>query len=366
MPLGAIAAAVVMIVFTTPKASKPPVDVLMLERMLHMDPAGILLVVIAEVCFVLAMQLGSGSGGNFAQPTCVGVLVASVAFLLAFIGLERHFRERAMIQYRLLRKTLVAAKVVVNFFVAAAYFPLMYILPIYFQSIMNASASNSGIWSIPFILGVSIFVIVSNTSMPRVHWTLWLVIGPVIIVAGTACLYTLGPDTPLANALGFQLLTGVGIGLVLQVPIAANQGLVAGSDVPAVIGMTLFFETMGSVVFTAAVEASFVAKLAARVKSSVELAAAGIGYSDVLEAGATGFRTSFPDNVGMVLDCYMDGIKRALLIIMVCASASLLFACVALVVFSVQRHGFVLSNSGVTVAEEDETGVAQKTEARIC
>lgn len=361
LPLGAIAAAVVMSVFTTPEAAKPPVDVSMAERILHMDPAGISLVIIAEACFVLAMQLGSESGGKFAQAACVGVLVASAVVLVAFIGLEWHLGERAMIQYRLLRKSLVAANVVVNFFVAAAYFPLMYILPIYFQSVKNASASNSGIWSIPFILGVSIFVIVSNTSMPRVPWTLWLVVGPAIIIAGTICLYTMGPDTPLVKALGFQLLTGVGIGLVLQVPIAANQGLVAGSDVPAVIGMTLFFETIGSVISTAAVEASFVAKLVASVKGTVALAVAGVESSDVLEAGATGFRILFPGEVTEILECYMNGIKSALLIVMVCACASFFFACVALVVYFAQRRGSGTSDSSVAVDEADDADTDQKT-----
>ncbi|QDS76389.1 hypothetical protein FKW77_003619 [Venturia effusa] len=362
LPLGAFAAALVMSVFTTPKAAKPPVDVSMGERILHMDPAGISLVLIAETCFVLAMQLESERGGDFAQAAYVGALVASAVVLVAFVGLEWHLGERAMIQYRLLRKSLVAANVVVNFFVAGAYFPLMYILPIYFQSVKDASASHSGVWTIPFVLGVSIFVIISNISMPRVPWTLWLIVGPAIIIAGTVCLYTMGPDTPLVRALGFQLVTGVGIGLVLQVPIAANQGLVAGSDVPAVIGTTLFFESIGSVIFTAAVEASFVAKLVASVKGTVALAIAGVRSSDVLEAGATGFRILFPGDVTEILNCYMDGIKSALTIVMVCACASFFFACVALVVYFAQRRGSVSDDCSVAVCETYDADANQKME----
>ncbi|KAE9977396.1 hypothetical protein BLS_001451 [Venturia inaequalis] len=360
LPLGAVAAAVVMIVFATPKAAKPAIS--MLEKLLQMDPAGIVLVVISQVSFILAMQRGGENGGDFAQPICVGMLVVSAITLVAFIGLEWHLGERAMIQYRLLRKAVVSANMIVIIFVAAAYFPLMYILPIYFQSIKDASASESGLWSIPFILGVSVFVIISSSSMPRVHWTLWLVIGPAIITAGMACLYTLDLNTPLAHALGFQLLTGVGIGLVLQVPIAANQGIVSSSDVPAVIGMTLFFESVGNVLFGAVVEASFVARLVASVQGSVELAAADIRHSDVLEAGAIGFRTLFPGNVAVIVNCYMDGFKRALLILVVCASASLLAACAALVICFAQRRCPGSRKSSIMVVEEDKTDADEKAE----
>lgn len=293
------------------------------------------------------------------------MLVVSAVALVAFIGLEWRLGERAMIQYRLLRKTVISANMVVIIFVAAAYFPLVYILPIYFQSIKEASASNSGLWSIPFILGVSAFVIVSSASMPQVHWALWLVVGPAITTAGMSCLYTLDFDTPLANALGFQLITGIGIGLVLQIPMAANQGLVSSSDVPAVIGMTLFFESAGNVVFGAVVEASFVARLVARVQGSVEMTAAGIGHLDVLEAGAIGFRTMFPGNVAVILDCYMDGFKRALLILTICASASLLSACAALVVYLAQRNGPDPSKSNIMDSEAEKTDTDQEAESRM-
>lgn len=217
------------------------------------------------------------------------------------------------------------------------------------------------------MLGVSIFVISSSTSMPRVYWTLWLVIGPAIITAGMGCLYTLGLNTPLANALGFQLLTGVGIGLVLQVPVSINQGLVSSGDVPSVIGMTLFFESIGNVIFGAVVEAAFVARLVTRVKGSVVLAIAGIDYPHVLEAGATGFRNLFPDNVAVILDCYMNGIKRALLILVVCASASLLSACAALVVYLAHRRHRCSSTSSSTIvaSEVDGTDLDQKEETTV-
>ncbi|TDZ39414.1 MFS gliotoxin efflux transporter gliA [Colletotrichum spinosum] len=337
LPLGAVAAAAMLLLFRPAKDTRPATALPLREKILQMDPLGIVLVILSTGCFTLAMQLGSESG-NWGQGGVIGSLVAAVVVFFLFVALEWYLGERAMIQYRLLRNVLVAGNVVVNFFVATAYFPLMYTLPIYMQSIKDASASTSGIWSIPFILGVSFFVTVSNTSMPRVPWALWLVVGPAIIVAGAAALYTLAPDTSLARLLGYQLVTGAGIGLVLQVPIAANQGLVQGADVPAAIGMTLFFETIGSVLFMPAVQASFVDGLISRVASSDALSTAGITPSLVLEVGATGIRQHFPSHVTAVLDCYMGGVRIALLMELVCAVIALVAACVVAAIYMARRR----------------------------
>ncbi|TLS26632.1 hypothetical protein PpBr36_05136 [Pyricularia pennisetigena] len=319
LPIGVVAAAVIMFVYKTPKFQGSQFDALPLkEKIMQIDPAGIVLVIVGTGCFTLALQLGSESG-NYRQAGVIGSMVAFVVILVLFILWEWRLGDRAMIQYRLLKNVLVAGNIAVNFFVATAYFPLLYTLPIYMQSIKDASASTSGIWSIPLILGISVFIIVSGTAMPRIPWPVWILVGPLIMTAGAACLYTLTTDSSVARLLGYQVLTGAGIGLVLQVPVAANQGLVAAVDKPSVIGMTLFFETIGSVIFMPAVQASFVDRLVESVSSSAHLAASGITPWKVLEAGAIGIRRHFPENADAVLACYMDGMKVALLLELICA-----------------------------------------------
>lgn len=345
LPIGAVAAALMMVLFRTrdsASAIQTPANTALplREKLLRLDPAGIVLAVLGLGCFTLAMQLGS-EAGDWRQPSVVGCFAASAAVLLSFTALEWRLGDRAMVQYRLLRHhALVAGNVTVNFFVATAYFPLMYSLPIYMQAVLGASASASGVWTIPFILGVSVLVMAVNMTMPRVPWPLWLVVGPAVITAGAACLYTLDLHTSLARLLGFQLLAGAGIGMVLQVPVVANQALLAGTDdVPAVIGMTLFAETVGSVLFMPAVQASFVDALVARVAASPALAAADVTPRRVLEVGAESIREKFPEGlVPEVLACYMAGVRVALLIEVVCAAVSLLAACMVLGMYLTRRR----------------------------
>jgi len=150
------------------------------------------------------------------------------------------------------------------------------------------------------------------------------------MTAGIVCLSTLEIGTPLARALGFQVLVGSGIGLVLQVPMVANQKLAGSfSDVAVVTGATLFFEATGVLLFTAAVEATFVNGLV----SCLAAEAPWISSHEVIEAGATGFRQRFGPDAALVLDCYMKGLRTTMVVELVCSGIASLVACV--VAFSV-------------------------------
>jgi Na+/citrate or Na+/malate symporter len=96
------------------------------------------------------------------------------------------------------------AHLIFIFFLAGWYFPMLYILPIQFQSIDKDSASHSGVRLISLILGISIFAMVSNTliSAFRRHLPL-LVLGAVAGAVGATMIYTLDADTSMAKWTGY-------------------------------------------------------------------------------------------------------------------------------------------------------------------
>ena len=216
--------------------------------------------------------------------------------------------SRAMIQGHLLKKKkTVVANLVFIFFLAGLYFPLLYSLPIQFQSIDNDSASHSGIRLIPLVLGISIFTMVSNSLISLYnHHLSMLVLGPLLGTAGVVLIYTVDINSSAAKWIGFEALTAAGVGLCLQIPIISNQGLVTASDIPTVTAMTLFFETIGQALFVAASEAAFTNRLVL----SLPYNAPSISPMVVLAAGATQLRDVFhPSDLHGILLLYLDGLK---------------------------------------------------------
>jgi glucose dehydrogenase len=177
-----------------------------------------------------------------------------------------------------------------------------------FQSIDNISASQSGVRLIPLITGISIFTMVSNTifSMYRKQVPI-IVLGALIATAGVALMYSLNEHAPVGQWIGYESVTAIGVGLVLQLPMIANQALVsAASDIPQATAVTLFFENMGTTLFTAAGEAAFTSRLV----SSLAENAPSIDSALVIRAGATQLRNLFsPADLQHIIVSYLDGCK---------------------------------------------------------
>lgn len=67
----------------------------------------------------------------------------------------------------------------------------------------------------------------------------FLLSGGAIATIGAGLLYTLDIGSPSSHWIGYQALTGIGIGLSLQVPIIANQAFVEVSEISSVTAVTL-------------------------------------------------------------------------------------------------------------------------------
>lgn len=117
---------------------------------------------------------------------------------------------------------------------------IMFYLPIYFQSIRGQTAIVRGVNTLPYVAFFALASVVSGylVGRTRVLMPLELASG-LLATAGTALLYTMGADAPVARYVGPQLLVGSGIGLGNQVPMMAVQSFAAAEDMASVTGVML-------------------------------------------------------------------------------------------------------------------------------
>ena len=308
--------------FKTPRAAAPT-EAKLIDKFIHMDFVGALCVVGAASFFVLAMHW-AGVSKAWSDPAVIGALVASGLLVIAFIANEWLMGDLAMIQSHLVRKKEIATNLVFMFFLAGLYFPLLFALPIQFQSIDNDSASQSGVRLIPLVLGISVFTMVSNglISAYRKHLPM-LVTGAVLGTIGAVLIYTLDASASLARWISYEVLTAIGIGLSLQIPMIANQGAVTPSDIPAVTSMTLFVENLGTSFFVATGEAAF----ANRLVSSLAYNAPDVDPSAVVQAGATQLRSTFAsEDISGIVQSYLEASKANHIMSVVCGGAATIVA----------------------------------------
>ncbi|KAL8801281.1 MAG: hypothetical protein Q9223_007271 [Gallowayella weberi] len=307
LPIGGLGAAFILFAFTTPAAFKP-VKASLKEKLLQMDFLGSFFIIAAVVCAVLALQDG-GITKPWSDKNVIGLLIGFGLILVAFGINEWYQGERALIQKRILKKHVMWTGALYIFFNAGGIFLLFYYLPIYFQSVSGVSPSNSGIRILPTILGTSIFTIISGVLISTFgHYVPIMIISSVLGTVGTGLLYTLGSDSPSSHWIGYQALTGIGVGLGFQVPIAVMQAAVEPADISSASAQMLFFRTLGGSLFIAGGQSCFENRLIGSLPDN----APGVNAVQVLSVGATGIRSSFfGAQLSGIIASYLSGIHLA-------------------------------------------------------
>lgn len=229
LPIGGLAAFVILLTFKTPKAASVAQATLK-EKLLHMDPIATVLTMGALISLLLALQYG-GVNHAWDSSVVIGLLVGFVIIVIALILAEIWQGERAMLTPRILRKRTVWVSSVWGFFFAGAYFVTLYYLPIYFQSIDNVSPIGSGVRNIPLIIMFSIATYGSGRAITKTGIaTPYMAAASVIVTIGSGLLYTLDIGTSTGKWVGYQILAGFGYGLALQVPVVVAQAFAAPTD----------------------------------------------------------------------------------------------------------------------------------------
>ncbi|KAL8827604.1 MAG: hypothetical protein Q9191_003084 [Dirinaria sp. TL-2023a] len=305
LPVGGLAAGIILLTFTVPPSAKPA-PATWKEKLLHMDPVGTSTIMAAVVCICLALQWG-GVTKAWDSADVIGTIVGFVLITIAF-GVNEYFAgEYALLIPRLLKKRQLQVAFIYTFFFCGGFFVLLYYLPIYFQSVDNVSASQSGVRNLPLVLGTSIFAVVSGGLITATgQYVPFLILGAVLSVVGAGLLYTLDIGSGANKWIGYQVISGIGIGLGTNTPIAVAQASVDMADISVASSMALFFQTLGGAIFVTGGQAAFTNQLIDRIKE----VAPDIDPALVIATGATELRKVFPANqIGSVLIAYMHGLR---------------------------------------------------------
>ncbi|RDW81985.1 hypothetical protein BP6252_03097 [Coleophoma cylindrospora] len=305
LPIGAVSAGIILLFFKTP-AKAVPEEASWKEKILQMDLPGAFVIMAAVICYVLALQWG-GQSKKWSDSSVIGTLVGFVLIVALFVVVEWYQDERAMMVPRLMKDRTIAVGMLFIFFLAGAFFLLLYYLPLYFQAVGGISASSSGIRNLPLILGCTIATILSGGLVSAYgHFVPFLIIGSVLGTIGTGLIYTLSPTSTSSQWIGYQALAGLGLGFALQLPVISAQAVSTPADLSSTTAMILFAQTIGGAFYVSAGQVAFTNVLLKRLM----VTAPSISPAAVTATGVTELRNTFPaDTIPGIIAAYMDGLK---------------------------------------------------------
>lgn len=233
LPVGGLAAVIILIFFHSPSGAKP-VKAPLKEKILNMDLVGVSLLMCLIICFILALQYG-GQTQSWNSSKVIGLLVGFGAILVALIIWEYYLGERAMLVGRLLKKRALWAPSTYMFFFAGSYFILLYYLPTYFQSIDDTSPIGSGVRNLPMVITFSIAAILAGAFVERTGIaTPVMLVGAAIATIGTGLIYTWDIGTPAGKWIGYQILAAFGFVIPWLIPMNIAQANADAQDMSTV------------------------------------------------------------------------------------------------------------------------------------
>ncbi|CAD6962975.1 unnamed protein product [Tilletia controversa] len=228
-----------------------------LQRLARIDWLGTALILCSVICLLLVCQWG-GITYAWADSRIIGLIVGFVVIGLAFCADQIYQGERATIPLRILKNRTVGFGSLVNFCVAAAYFSLLYFLPIYFQSVQGSSAIRSGVQTLPFIVGVIFSVMATGIMVNKFGLYIpYLIAGTALLSIGSGTLYLLRPDSSQATWVGLQFLAGIGPGMAWMLPFIAASSALAPEEIEVGSAIVIFFQTLGGTIFVSVAQSVF-------------------------------------------------------------------------------------------------------------
>jgi hypothetical protein len=152
-----------------------------------------------------------------------------------------------------------------------------------------------------------------------------MVLGGVIFSIGAGLLHTFMVDTTHFKWIGYQILIGVGNGMITQQPLIAIQAVLQQEDMPIGTAMIVFFQSFGGALFLSIGQCVFNNKLIHNLEAVLPL---DINPATVLQSGATTLKEIVPlDLLPKVLVAYNSALDATYILSIVMGIIACLASC---------------------------------------
>jgi EmrB/QacA subfamily drug resistance transporter len=170
---------------------------------------------------------------------------------LATVGfvITEHYVHDPIIPMPIIKMRVTALAIVASIAVGVAMFGASVFLSQYYQLGRGMSPTKSGLMTIPLMVGVLISSVVIGQLISRLGvWKPFVVAGSFILAAGLYGLSFLHQDTSLVRIGAVMVVTGLGVGMMMQNLVLAVQNSVSVRDVGSATGMVTFFRSLGGAI----------------------------------------------------------------------------------------------------------------------
>ncbi|MDX8528264.1 MDR family MFS transporter [Mesorhizobium sp. MSK_1335] len=210
----------------------------------RIDGLGAVLLVIATSLLLLALNWG-GSAYPWLSREILGLLACSAVFW-AFFALRLLKAAEPLISLEVLSNPIVLAGTLSMFLLQAANIGASVYLPVYLQSVVGLSVSESGTAMLGLLLGTVAGATFSGRMIPRfVHYKRIAMIGVSLAIVCIGVLSAIAGNASLLEVEILTTLIGLGSGTTFPVATVSVQNAVDRAHLGVATGVLTFLRTLG-------------------------------------------------------------------------------------------------------------------------
>jgi EmrB/QacA subfamily drug resistance transporter len=312
LPIGLVALAVIAVALpASANRDKHKIDYL-----------GSLLLAGAATCVVLATSW-AGTEYSWSSPVIIGLWLLAVVLAVAWWRSARTAAE-PVLPLRLFKNRVFSVCAAISFAAGFALFGALAFLPLFLQVVRGVSATISGVYLLPMVVGMLLTSVGSGQLISRLgRYKVFPIVGTGLMVVALLLLSTLSPHTSSLDMNARFFLFGLGIGLVLQVLVIAVQNSADYADLGAATSGVTFFRSIGSAFGVAICGSIFSSRLAANLARAFAGVPLPHGFSAAAAQSSPKLLHSLPPALHAdVLSAYADAIDKIFLAMAPIAAAA--------------------------------------------
>jgi EmrB/QacA subfamily drug resistance transporter len=210
------------------------------------DLLGVTTLVVGLVPILIALTIAED--GNWANPWIWGLFAIGAVGLVAFVFVESR-AEEPIVPLHLFRSRTFSASMVAIFLATFGFGAAIIFLPLYYQVVEGASATESGYKLLPFLVGLIFSSILSGQIVARTgRYRNVLLTGMALLIVGLGLMTQLRSDTSDYMLWAWMFIAGLGVGPTFAVFTIVVQNAVPFHELGAATSDLTLFRQIGTTV----------------------------------------------------------------------------------------------------------------------
>lgn len=210
-----------------------------------LDWTGFALIIGGTLCFLYGLESGSSGMASWSSAQVICLIVFGFLALVLFAVWEAKFAANPIIPFRIFDKATNIAAFTLACIHAFSFISYDFFLPLYFQVILGSTPLISGVTLFALIVPMSLMPVVGGLIIRKTgNYIITIYVGSALMTLGSGLFISFGTEREWAKIITFQMIAGIGAGLLFQSPMIALQNFLHQKDIAAAMSAYAFLRSL--------------------------------------------------------------------------------------------------------------------------